>query len=107
MLDFLYNFLSGIGFNDPLHPPITHIPIGLTVGAFLFFLGALIFKKKRFILTARHTSVLAFVFAFPTILLGVFDWIHFYGAVMMPAIVADSSSERGALRSGRTKLKPV
>jgi len=87
MLDFLYNLFSGIGFNEPLHPPITHMPIGLAVGALLFFLVAVILKKNQFVLTARHVSILAFIFAFPTILLGVFDWIHYYNAAMITPII--------------------
>jgi len=82
MLDELYKLLAKFGFNEPLHSPITHMPIGLTVGALLFFIFAIVFKKKNFVLTARHASILAFIFVFPTILLGVFDWIHYYHATL-------------------------
>jgi uncharacterized membrane protein len=75
-----------MGYSDPLHPPITHMPIGLTVGALVFFLCAYYFKQKNYILTARHVSILAFIFAFPTILLGVIDWIHFYHAALFTPI---------------------
>ncbi|MEK6796788.1 MAG: hypothetical protein AABZ39_18575 [Spirochaetota bacterium] len=80
MIDEMYKLLASIGFNEPLHSPITHMPIGLTVGALTFFLVAVIFKRKNLVLSARHASILAFIFVFPTILLGVFDWIHFYNA---------------------------
>ncbi len=82
MIDQFFQFLAKMGFGDPLHPPITHMPIGLTVGALVFFLSAFFFKQKHYILTARHISILAFIFAFPTILLGVIDWIHFYHAAL-------------------------
>lgn len=86
MIDGLYALLARLGFDEPLHSPITHMPIGLVVGALVFFLVAILFKRKNLILSARHASILALVFAFPTILLGVFDWMHFYHGVLMPAI---------------------
>jgi uncharacterized membrane protein len=86
MIDQLFQFLAKMGYSDPLHPPITHMPIGLTVGALVFFLSAFYFKRNHYILTARLISILAFIFAFPTILLGVIDWIHFYHAAFFPAI---------------------
>lgn len=87
MIDDLYSLLTKIGFKEPLHSPITHMPIGLVVGALIFFLVAVIFKRKNLILTARHASILAFIFAFPTILLGVMDWIHFYHATLFVPIM--------------------
>lgn len=86
MIDGLYALLARLGFDEPLHSPITHMPIGLVAGALIFFLVAVLFKRKSLILSARHASILAFVFVFPTILLGVFDWMHFYHGVLMPAI---------------------
>jgi uncharacterized membrane protein len=86
MIDDLYAFLTKTGFTEPLHPPITHMPVGLMVGALIFFLVALVFKRKELVLTARHASILAFVFTFPTILFGVLDWIHFYHAVLFDPI---------------------
>jgi uncharacterized membrane protein len=87
MIDDLYVLLARIGFKEPLHSPITHMPIGLVVGALIFFLVAIIFKRKNLVLTARHASILAFIFAFPTILLGVMDWIHFYHASLFVPIM--------------------
>jgi mono/diheme cytochrome c family protein len=85
MIDALYQLLSKLGFTDPLHAPLTHLPIGLVIGAFLFFLVAIIFGRKNLVPTARHVSILAFLFVFPTILFGVFDWLHFFhGALIAP-----------------------
>jgi mono/diheme cytochrome c family protein len=85
MIDSLYAWIAKLGFTDPLHAPITHLPIGLAIGAFLFFLVAVIFNRKDLVLTARHVSILAFLFVFPTILFGVFDWLHFFkGALVAP-----------------------
>jgi uncharacterized membrane protein len=87
MIDDLYALLAKIGFKEPLHSPITHMPIGLVVGALIFFLVAVVFKRKNLVLTARHASILAFIFAFPTIMLGVMDWIHFYHATLFVPIM--------------------
>src|SRR5271157_2282632 len=85
MIDSLYELMAKLGFTDPLHAPLTHIPIGLVIGAFLFFLVAVLFGKKNLMVTARHVSILAFIFVFPTILFGVFDWLHFFkGALLAP-----------------------
>ncbi len=86
MIDSLYQLLAKVGYTDPLHAPVTHIPIGLGIGALLFFLVAIIFNRKQLVLTARHAAILAFLFVFPTILFGVFDWLHFYKGVLLPAI---------------------
>lgn len=87
MIDELFKFLAKVGFNEPLHPPITHMPVGLVVGALIFFLIALFFNKKSLLVTARQVSILAFIFAFPTIFLGVIDWIHFYNAALIYPII--------------------
>jgi uncharacterized membrane protein len=86
MIDDFYALLAKFGFNEPLHSPITHMPIGLAMGALIFLLVAIFFKKKQMVLTARHASILAFIFIFPTILLGVFDWVHFYHATLYTPI---------------------
>jgi mono/diheme cytochrome c family protein len=86
MIDSLYQLIAKIGFPDPLHAPITHIPIGLVIGAFLFFATAILLGRKNLITTARHVSILAFLFVFPTILFGVFDWLHYFKGVMIPPI---------------------
>jgi mono/diheme cytochrome c family protein len=86
MIDGIYQLLARLGFTDPLHAPVTHIPIGLVIGAFCLFYVAVIFKKKNLFLTARHVSILAFIFVFPTILLGVMDWMHFFKGALIPPI---------------------
>lgn len=86
MIDSLYQLLAKVGYTDPLHAPVTHFPIGLGIGALIFFLVAILFSRKQLVLTARHAAILAFLFVFPTILFGVFDWLHFYKGVLLPAI---------------------
>ena len=85
MIDSFYAYLARIGFTDPPHALLTHMPIGLVTGALLFFLVAVIFGRKILVPTARHVSILAFVFLFPTILFGVLDWLHYFrGAMLLP-----------------------
>ncbi len=86
MIDLFYRVLNSLGYHHPVHVMFTHIPIGLVTGALIFFLVAIIFSRKVLVLTARHTAILAFIFVFPTILFGVFDWLHFYNGVLFPAI---------------------
>ena len=78
MIDSFYQFLVSRGFTDPPHALLTHMPIGLITGALLFFLVAVLFRRKVLVPTARHVSILAFVFIFPTILFGVLDWLHYF-----------------------------
>ena len=86
MIDSLYQLVTKIGFPDPLHAPITHIPIGLVIGAFLFLLVGIVFARAQVLTTARHVSILAFLFVFPTIMFGVFDWLHFFHGALIPPI---------------------
>lgn len=86
MVDALYRLLNAAGFTDPLHALIVHMPMGLIIGAFLLILIAILFNRSKLFLTARHISIMAFVFVFPTILFGVFDWLHFFKGAMIPAI---------------------
>jgi mono/diheme cytochrome c family protein len=97
MIDLFYRVLNSLGYHHPVHIMFTHIPIGLVVGAFIFFLVAIIFARKSLVLTARHASILAFIFVFPTILFGVFDWLHFYNGVLFPAIKAKMGLASGIL----------
>jgi uncharacterized membrane protein len=84
-MDIIYPMLSRIGYTHPIHPPLTHITIGLVVGAFLFGIGAALFRRQELNLTMRHCLILAFIFSLPTILLGYMDWQHNYaGAWIFP-----------------------
>ena len=70
MIESIYQILEKIGYTHPLHPPVTHLPAGLIIGAFLFSLVAWIFNRKNLAQTARHCLGLALIMAVPTILLG-------------------------------------
>jgi cytochrome c6 len=85
VIDSFYAMLTRAGFTDPPHALLTHFPIGLITGALVFFLVAVIFRRKVLVPTARHVFILAFIFVFPTILFGVLDWLHYFkGALILP-----------------------
>jgi uncharacterized membrane protein len=83
MLDWVYDLVSQLGYHHPLHPPATHIPVGLVIGAFLFGLAAWLFNRDSLAQTARHCIVLALLAAPIAIVLGVMDWQHFYGGAWL------------------------
>jgi len=85
MLNQLYETLARIGYVHPLHPAVTHIPVGLVIGAFIFSLVAWIFNRESLMRSARHCSILALLAVPPVVLFGLMDWQHFYaGAVLWP-----------------------
>lgn len=81
MVESLYSFLDTIGFGHPLHPMLTHIPMGMIIGMVLFSLLGLMWKNSTLNQTAYHCSVLALVFVLPVIGAGVLDWLQFQGGV--------------------------
>ncbi|MGD2014700.1 MAG: c-type cytochrome [Desulfobacterales bacterium] len=83
MFDYIYQTLTNFGYNHPIHPALTHVPIGMVMGAFIFVLIAVITRKKNLAQTARHCSVLALIAAVPTALLGLMDWQHYYGGSLL------------------------
>ena len=83
MVDFIYQTLIKIGYTHPLHPTLTHVPIGLVMGSFFFAIAGLIFKRTNLAQTARHCAVLALIAAVPTAILGILDWQHFYGDALL------------------------
>jgi uncharacterized membrane protein len=85
MFEFIYQCLQDIGYTHPLHPPMTHVPVGLTIGAFIFGLGAFLLRRSSLSNTAHHCTILALIGLFPTVLLGYMDWQHnFAGAWIFP-----------------------
>lgn len=83
MIEFIYQTLARFGYSHPLHPTLTHVPIGMVIGSFLFVLVALIFRRSNLAQTAEHCTVLALIGALPTALLGLMDWQHFYGGLFL------------------------
>ncbi len=83
MIESIYQTLAKIGYTHPLHPPATHLPAGLIIGAFMFALIAWIFNRKNLAQTARHCIILALIMAVPTMLLGLMDWQHRFGGAYL------------------------
>jgi uncharacterized membrane protein len=85
MINTFYEILKQLGYDHPIHPTEVHMPIGLVVGAFVFAVVAFVFRRKNLFLTPRHCIILAFIWIFPTMILGIMDWQHFYhGAWILP-----------------------
>ncbi len=86
MIESIYKLLEWIGYSHPLHPPLTHVPMGLVVGIFVFAIVARVLGRPVLPIVAyRRIILLAFIFTFPTILFGYTDWQHFYeGAWLVP-----------------------
>ncbi|MBW1981476.1 MAG: c-type cytochrome [Deltaproteobacteria bacterium] len=85
MMEFLYQSLARIGYTHPIHPPLTHVPVGMVMGAFLFGLGAWALRRSNLAITSRYCAILALLGVFPTVLLGYLDWQHYYaGAWIFP-----------------------
>ena len=85
MIDILYRILQRIGYSHPVHPPATHLVIGLVVGGFLFSLAAHFFNRPSWSRTARHCFFLAMCALPIVIFLGILDWLHFFaGAWLFP-----------------------
>ncbi|CAB1083255.1 hypothetical protein D1AOALGA4SA_10829 [Olavius algarvensis Delta 1 endosymbiont] len=83
MIEFIYNILANFGYTHPLHPTLTHLPIGMVMGAFLFALAAIVFNRSSLARTARHCVILGLLAAIPTALLGIMDWLHFFSGTML------------------------
>jgi uncharacterized membrane protein len=79
-----YNFLQDMGYPHPIHPTEVHMPIGLLVGGtFLLSWLAFYFHRPKLAVAARYCAIVAFIWTFPTILLGFMDWQHFYGGASL------------------------
>lgn len=85
MSNFIYNFLEKIGYTHPMHPVLVHMPIGLVVAAFFLSCSAYLFRRPSFATSAYHALVVAFIFYFPSVLMGLIDWQRYYhGAWLTP-----------------------
>ena len=88
ILNSFYNALYAIGFHDPIHPPLTHITIGVVVAALVFGVLAWGLRHPSLARAACYCLILAWLFIFPTVLLGFMDWQHWYqGAWLLPILI--------------------
>jgi uncharacterized membrane protein len=84
-MESVYQVLAKIGYTHPLHPTLTHLVMGLVMGAFIFILIASLFRRESLARTAWHCMVLAVIALLPTAALGYADWQHrFAGDLIFP-----------------------
>jgi uncharacterized membrane protein len=84
-MESVYQILAKIGYNHPLHPTLTHLVMGLVMGAFIFVLIATFFRRESLARTAWRCMVLALIALLPTAVLGYADWQHrFAGDLIFP-----------------------
>jgi len=74
MIELVYQTLAKIGFSHPLHPAMTHIPMGMIIGGFLFAVGSAVMKKDDLAIATHYCYTLALIFVLPTMMLGYMDW---------------------------------
>ncbi|MDA3917055.1 MAG: c-type cytochrome [Deltaproteobacteria bacterium] len=88
MASLFYDFLRNLGYHHPVHPALTHVPLGLVIASFVFMLLAFFLKGSAYGKTAKHCIVLALLSAVPTVVIGYFDWQIFYaGSYIFPIIM--------------------
>lgn len=78
MVEGFYALMKSVGFTHPMHPVLTHAPMGMIIGMLLFGLLSLKWQDKHFSLTAYYCSVVALLSIFPTAMFGIMDWLQFY-----------------------------
>lgn len=79
MISRFYHLLESLGYAHPLHPPLTHLPIGLV--ALVFLAAGWSFLSGRHLLSPRacyRISLVALVFLVATVVAGFADWRYFY-----------------------------
>ena len=88
MIHSVYVLLKSLGYNHPIHPTLTHITVGLTIGTLVFGIVSVFFRRVRLKLTAWHCAMLAIVSIGPTVLFGYMDWQEkFNGEWLTPIII--------------------
>lgn len=81
MIELLYELLAKIGYHHPLHPALTHVPVGGVMVAFLLMFAGVLFKRQNWMRSAHHVAVVAWALVLPTVVMGVFDWQHYYAGI--------------------------
>lgn len=75
MIPAIYDLLHSIGFYHPLHPALTHIPMGMVMGGVLFYFTSLLFHNDSLSTSSQHCFILALIFIIPTMIAGYMDWV--------------------------------
>lgn len=79
MISRFYGFLEAVGYSHPIHPPLTHLPIGLVIVVFFSAAWSLVFG--RHLLEPKscyRISLIALFFLVFVVATGYTDWRHFY-----------------------------
>jgi len=76
MTQIIFEFLNKIGFTHPLHPAVTHIPMGMVMGAVTFRVASLLPNLRFLARTGYHCVVLGLFGMLPTAFTGYLDWQH-------------------------------
>jgi len=79
MTEIIFEFLGKIGFAHPVHPALTHIPMGMVMGAVVFRLASFLPKLKMLAKTGYHCVILGLLGMIPTAFSGYLDWQHTFG----------------------------
>ena len=78
MTETIFEFLTKIGFTHPVHPGLTHLPMGMVMGAVTFRFLSFIPRLKMLAKTGYHCVILGLLGLPPTIFTGYLDWQHRY-----------------------------
>lgn len=87
MTEIIFEFLNKIGFTHPLHPALTHIPMGMVMGAFTFRAASFLPRLRFLARTGYHCVILGLLGVFPTVFAGYLDWQHTFGGEWESLIV--------------------
>ncbi len=79
MTEIIFEFLNKVGFNHPLHPALTHIPMGMVMGAVTFRLASFLPNLRFLAKTGYHCVILGLLGIIPTVFTGYLDWQHTFG----------------------------
>lgn len=86
-MEAFYQALNSLGYTHPVHPTLIYLPIGGVMAAFIFGILSVLLNRSSLAVSARHSIVLAFFGAFPTIFFGYTDWQYFHGGAWMFPII--------------------
>lgn len=87
MVENIYTLLEKIGYTHPLHPMLTHVPMGMVIAMAVFSFLGLFWKDKNFDQTAYYCAVFALVAMLPIIATGLLDWLHYQQGEWNPYII--------------------
>jgi uncharacterized membrane protein len=79
MTEIIFEFLNKVGFTHPVHPALTHIPMGMIMGAVTFRLASFLPRLRFLARTGYHCIILGLLGMFPTAFAGYLDWQHTFG----------------------------